>query len=454
MLARLLSLLPLLLSLGCMARTGDSEDTVDGFGPPVDLAPQSCTADRDCGRGARCHMRRCVPDYGSCCSDEDCQNDTRCSVRTGCGICVEYKPGEYDLMCQGQGFSPMEFRPPVDRCKWPPAGMAPATRDVVMTPLVIDLDGDKMPEIVFAPQAGSGPQHLVAIRGTDCAQIYDRDANLQAFSQLAAGDLDGDKLPEIVGVLSGGAPSSGHRVAVFDGRTGMKLAESTAAYQIDNAGFDCSGPAIADLDNDGTPEIVISATVLRWNKAQARLDAVWSRSAAAGTWGTLSLANDMDGDGKLEVVTGTRIYDGRTGADRTPMVMNALAIGGYPAVGDFNKDGWPDLVFVQSQRDQQRVAVVDVHNDAFLMNPTPIPAGWGGPPTVADFDGDGKIDFGTAGPGNYFVFSLDCLKDPRPAKCKGTLPGVLWQSATKDRSSGGTASSVFDFNGDGRAEVV
>ena len=61
-------------------------------------------------------------------------------------------------------------------------------------------------------------------------------------------------------------------------------------------------------------------------------------------------------------------------------LKKALGTGGYPAIGDFNKDGSPDVVFVQSQNGNQRVAVVDVKNNAFLMNPTVIPGGWGGPP--------------------------------------------------------------------------
>ncbi|MCS6913354.1 MAG: VCBS repeat-containing protein [Myxococcales bacterium] len=460
---RLIPLLLLVVSVdACSPSSPVAEEPYerDPQGPTVDLgSPGPCHADRECPAGMRCYERACIPDHGTCCQDDDCQNDTRCSAqrtREGgmCGVCIPYKPGEFDPMCQGQGFSAMEFRPPMDRCKWPPAGMTPPAREVVMTPLVIDLDGDGKPEIVFAPQQGSSPARLVAIRGHNCAPLYDVDAGLQAFAQLAAGDLDGDRRPEIVGLLAGGAQGGGRRVAVFAGQTGQKLAESATAYEINGAGFDCSGPAIADLDGDGTPEIVVAATVLRWNKPMGRLDVLWSRPTPAGTWGTLSLANDMDGDGKLEVVTGTRIYDGLSGADKTPSVMNALTIGGYPAIGDFNKDGHPDLVFVQSQNGNQRVAVVDVKNNAFLMNPTPIPGGWGGPPTVADFDGDGKPEFGTAGPSHYYVFSLDCLANPPPAKCRGSLPGVLWQSQTKDRSSGGTASSVFDFNGDGRPEVV
>src|SRR5581483_2317748 len=102
----------------------------------------------------------------------------------------------------------------------------------------------------------------------------------------------------------------------------------------------------------------------------------------------------------------------------------------------------------------QQVAIVDFKNNKYLLGPTTVPNGWGGPPTVADFDGDGRPEFGTAGPQNYFVFSTDCLASPKPAKCLGSVPGALWMPPTKDRSSGGTASSVFDFNGDGRAEVV
>ncbi|MSP59457.1 MAG: VCBS repeat-containing protein [Myxococcales bacterium] len=49
---------------------------------------------------------------------------------------------------------------------------------------------------------------------------------------------------------------------------------------------------------------------------------------------------------------------------------------------------------------------------------------------------------------------MKCAKMPKPGDCLGADPGVLWQRLTHDATSGGTASSVFDFNGDGKAEVV
>jgi hypothetical protein len=342
----------------------------------------------------------------------------------------------------------------VVHCQWPAAGAMPVARDVVMTPVVIDLDLDGQPEIVFAPQNGSGPMRLVAIHGKDCSQIYDVAANLQGFSQIAAADLDGDKYPEIVGLLDNGMSGGGHAVAVFDGRTGKLLAQSTDTAQMTGASYDCSGPAIADLTKDGVNDIVVGGLAVTWNKAMGRLDTLWNHSVQGASWGTMSLVNDMDGDGLPEVVTGNLILNGRTGADKTPSVMSGLTTGSYPAVGDFNGDGAPDLVLVQSASLDEHVAVVDVKNNAFLMGPIAIPNGWGGPPTVADFDGDGTPDFGTAGPRNYTVFSLDCLKTPKPAKCHGTIPGVLWQSQTKDISSGGTASAAFDPSGDGHAKVV
>jgi hypothetical protein len=83
-------------------------------------------------------------------------------------------------------------------------------------------------------------------------------------------------------------------------------------------------------------------------------------------------------------------------------------------------------------------------NDGTMVwGPITLPGGGrGGPPTVADFDGDGLPEIGVAGSVAYSVF------DPDGAAA------VLWQRTTQDASSNVTGSSVFDFDGDGRAEVV
>ena len=75
-----------------------------------------------------------------------------------------------------------------------------------------------------------------------------------------------------------------------------------------------------------------------------------------------------------------------------------------------------------------------------------------GPPTIADFDGDGKPEIGTASADYYVVVDWDCDPAALPPECEG--PYILWQVANEDCSSRVTASSVFDFEGDGAAEVV
>ena len=108
---------------------------------------------------------------------------------------------------------------------------------------------------------------------------------------------------------------------------------------------------------------------------------------------------------------------------------------------DFNADGHPDIVLITSRPGGQVVQVIDYFHNTFIMPPTPTPNGYGGPPTVADLDGDGRPEFTTAGSASYYVYSPDCLSTPRPAKCHGADPGVLWQSPTQDISSGSTGSS-------------
>jgi hypothetical protein len=63
-----------------------------------------------------------------------------------------------------------------------------------------------------------------------------------------------------------------------------------------------------------------------------------------------------------------------------------------------------------------------------------------GPPTVAAFDGDGEPEIGVAGNNVYLVLETD--------------GSVKWENPVQDVSSGFTGSSVFDFEGDGKAEVV
>lgn len=65
---------------------------------------------------------------------------------------------------------------------------------------------------------------------------------------------------------------------------------------------------------------------------------------------------------------------------------------------------------------------------------------WIGAPPVSDLDGEGEPGIGVAGPDRSVVIETD-----------GRLQ---WERTTQDASSGLTGRSVFDFEGDGKAEFV
>jgi hypothetical protein len=73
----------------------------------------------------------------------------------------------------------------------------------------------------------------------------------------------------------------------------------------------------------------------------------------------------------------------------------------------------------------------------------------GGPPTIARFNEDEYPDVALAGGIGYVVFDGQALMDGSPAE-----DVRLWLRQTQDCSSASTGSSVFDFDGDGVAEVV
>jgi hypothetical protein len=175
------------------------------------------------------------------------------------------------------------------------------------------------------------------------------------------------------------------------------------------------------------------------------------------------VVSDVDGDGKLDVVTGSRAYR----ADGT-LIADTAVVGTYVAVGDLDKDGVPEIVAANTNNHTLVVWHLDptapggfkIIRQGIDINGTLDPnlcaagsAGntkGGGPPTIADFNGDGTPDVALAGGVGYAVFDGTKLMDP-------LIVGVdtfLWIKQTQDCSSAATGSSVFDFEGDGKAEVV
>ena len=252
---------------------------------------------------------------------------------------------------------------------------------------------------------------------------------------VAIGDIDNDKRIDIVAVTGEGD------VVAIDA-TGKVTRTSDAKIPGNgDASFGWGGGlSIADMDADGFPEVAYGGTVFTTKGGGLKM--VFSKTVGSATT-VLSTFADLDGaaDGFLELLVGNAAYK----VDGSALWTRAdLGADGFPAVGDFDKDGKPEVAYTFAGK----VVILEGSSGVTELGPVDLPGtGSGGPPTSADFDGDGKPEIGVAMATFYSVMK------PKYAATPKTID-VLWKTPNHDLSSSVTGSSVFDFEGDGRAEVI
>jgi hypothetical protein len=440
-------------SFGACALPGnscvDSEDCAVGEYCELALGePPSATDAASCVGGVLPATGKCLPKPPSCAPGQDP------GVPPSCLLACSFKP-------------PTTSFSPALKYAWGGQNTPPYATDVMMTPIVIQLDDDDcdgkvterdIPEIVFSTFSGGayesgGALHAISIVGGSVVEKWSLPGLLNPTKHLAGGNIDGQPGNEIVGCGQDG------RVHAISG-DGQPLWQSAV--------MPCFMPSIADLDQDGTVEVIVEGGIL--DGATGALKHSFSEPVASSF-----VVSDIDGDGKLDIVTGSQGYD----AFGVLFVDTGLANTGqfpddadwkspWPAVADFDLDGKPEIVVMHNLTRELSVWRFDAAQPSkFSIVRAPIdingpfpssacPAGtWGnthggGPPTIADFNGDGTPDVALAGGVGYVVFDGKKLIDPTIAG----IDTILWLKPTTDCSSASTGSTVFDFNGDGIAEVV
>jgi cysteine-rich repeat protein len=482
---------------------GDCNETCDG---PALTASCGQGVDHCCNADQTCLSEICQELGDPCIFTEDCELDEicdpilhRCILREYVDVC-EYVP-------------PVGVLEPVVGCRWtPPPGDNRGL--VVMTPAVADLTGDGIPEILFSGfqsgccdvastlyvvsgwcQEDGSVETIASIRAPvpNSSRFYDIDNS----GGLSIADLDGDGVPEIVAMLNRDSAEVGKMGTIAFKRAAAD-ASDWSVYWV-NTLFPVRGehtnggtqPSTADLYGDGTPEVIIGNVVLNgqdgtlvWDGQDSTRPPGAGRSGIGNNafLGPVSHVADIDLDGEPEIIAGNTVYsrDGTiewtydfstTGSD----CVQGLTCDGFTATGNFDDDEYGEVVIVRQgevfvlSHDGQLETMADPNN-AGLTLPLQAdlpPAGYNtrnesGPPTVADFDGDGRAEIGTASAQFYVVVDFDCVGSGSSPGCDRSVqdPGglleeyVLWKTVNNDSSSRATGSSVFDFEGDGAAEVV
>lgn len=297
---------------------------------------------------------------------------------------------------------------------WNDPEVEPNYNQVMMAPVAADLNDDLIPEVIFSTFSVAGGWQgggiLRAISGNNGDPVFsvtDPALRVQAGAEPAVADIDNDNQPEILVSKNTG------EILCFEHDGSHKWTSTVIVGRL--------GIAIADLDQDGTPEIIAGNRVFN-NNGTIR----WT-----GTGGSnyVSATADLDLDGSPEVVTGSTAYrfDGTVYWSSSPA--------GRPAIANFDGDPYPEIVLVGNEQVSMKE-----HDGTLKWGPVNIPGRGLGPPLAADLDGDGELEIGVGGHDYYTAFE--------------TNGDIKWKVKIRDHSSRGASSSAFDFDGDGTFEIA
>ena len=456
-----------------------SNDTADTATPDVPSCPTErqcagacCDEGQDCINDQcldPCSGTRCGENLGLCCTGEDvciydacttpgdsCQNTFECPEDQYCeqtlGSCIP--EGALGNACQYQ--PPVgQFSPAVENHFVGLDRNGRTYDNSITTPTVADVDRDGVPEIVVHLYRGNLSGAAIAvINGEDMSLLAAGGAEVLRpnAAGIAVGNID-PSTPEleIVALKNGGGLVA---YAYEPGNSDLVELWATDSGALGDITTEAA-PSIGDIDGDGTPEIALGFSVVDgqgniWNGVNGGPAGGQVDDSGVTALVDIDQATDANGNRDLEIVAGNRVMksDGTMLWDRSADFSD-----GYPAVGDIDNDGSPEVVTVSGGQ----VFAFSADGQSVVFGPVAIPGGGqGGPPTIADFDGDGNREIATAGRGQYTVYDLDCRgSNPDASTCSTSRSdGILWSTTVQDLSSSRTGSSVFDFEGDGKAEVV
>lgn len=337
-----------------------------------------------------------------------------------------------------------------------PPQYLPNSNQVMMTPVVADVAGrpapnygpDGIPDIIFVTFDGDSKDYvrggvLRVISGKDGSHHYSITGTAHMvvpIGQIAVADIDNDGLPEIIAIRDDQDDTDCNRIIAFEGETG-NAKWITSGCLPSHPPYDyCGGPTIADIDHDGDSEIIVGNYV--WDHNGSFL---WANTCGTGRY--LSCVADLGGTAISDIIAGRCAFDGSVLWDRSADLPD-----GFNAVADFNLDGDPEVVLVGwgGTPAGTRVWVLDGRSGTTLCESPRISTYAakepGGPPCVADVDGDRIPEIGVAVTDRFVVIDV--------------VPGaawtcdVEWSVSIHEASSGVTSCSAFDFDRDGKYEIV
>jgi hypothetical protein len=276
---------------------------------------------------------------------------------------------------------------------------------------------------------------------------------------FAVADVNGDGKPDIVATSAGGSSVG---VLLGNGDGNFQTLQTPRSFPVDTGPFSV---AVADLNGDGIPDVVTAngnagtVSVLLGNGDGTFQTQRTFPAHAYGPARSVAVA-DVNGDGKLDIVTADYPFNNRYGVpdavsvllgngDGTFQPQRIFEVGPQPAsvaVADVNGDGKLDIITANNPPHAGTVSVLLGNGDGTFQSQKTFPVDeYPQSVAVADVNGDGKPDIFTVDKGNGTVSVLLGNGD-------GTFqpPDTL----TVGPPSRIASVAVADVNGDGKPDLI
>lgn len=313
---------------------------------------------------------------------------------------------------------------------WEASGELARFSQVVATPIVGQLKAtDNAPSILsvgfeICDGAVSQPGYLFAVDGASGKQKWVADSTpVRAWLSPAIGDLNNDGTMRIAVV------GMDNKLHVLDADGKQQFVSSETVFETGHNLWP-TGLSVADLGDNGKSEIIAGNKVF---------DGATGKLLFKVSGNGFSVVGNTDGTAGLEIVTSAGIFNGNDG---TKICQFATPIED-PAIATMQANDKNAVVIGLAgdtmPRGEIRDVIVYSGKDCTVQSRRVNASPGGGSINVADFDGDGVLDFGQAGSNLYMASHID-----RP----------MWNTPAQDFSSAVTGSTTFDFNGDGSNEII
>ncbi len=311
-----------------------------------------------------------------------------------------------------------------------------------------DFNGDGVLDVVSSVSdryIHRNATYLVVLNGVDGSIIWVNHIEMEMnpdnysyrwLSEFSVGDLNGDGFPDIFTFYEYNGVNS--VIFAFNGRNGSLLWK--VVYPNVFLGGSYYG-VLGDVDGDGRLEIVtVGDKLYVFNGEDGSV--LWSQNIdRSGSWIDPALV-DVDGDGVLDVVLGDfylYAFKGLNGSLIWEMYLKGDFTSGELSIGDLDGDNRLEIVVTM---DDSVLNVFNVEDGSpvytYMYRTYPYSYTLDGP-ILGDLDGDGELE--------AVVVEMDGLTYAFDFPSAGFR--IFWQCITGDLGFGTRNARVIDGDGDG-----